>query len=297
MLLNNTMGCNSKGAAMKTSLKIFSVVLSFIVVISAASIQADAQTDNTVIAEASRDLEYLVPIFGYKGRPLNEDPNRKVTLLINHGYMVGYSADRKQPLWGAYRVSQATRSVDYKRPPFFYPDLRLPESARVAPDTFHGYDRGHMVPNYAINTQYGQLSQLETFLMSNICPQHATLNRGLWQELEARILNKYAPAREQIWVLSGPIFEDNPDKVNGVDIPSHFFMILVDVGGYPDYRPYILAFKFPQRPASGAQLNSKFLFSVDHIEEKTRLNFFPDFSQDEEQKNERKRASVVWPIN
>ena len=190
---------------MKTSLKIFSVVLSFFVVIPVAAIQADAQTDNTVIAEASRNLEYLVPIFAYKGRPLNEDPNRKVTVLINHGYMVGYSVDRKEPLWAAYRVSQATQTANYKRPPFFYPDLRLPESARVNPDTFHGYDRGHMVPNHAINTQYGQLPQLETFLMSNICPQHSDLSRGLWQTLEGRIVNNYAPARDHIWVISGPI--------------------------------------------------------------------------------------------
>jgi len=282
---------------MKARLKLLSIVLSLLVIISVFSGQAYAQTDNTEIAEASRNLEYLVPIFAYKGRPINEDPNRKVTVLINHGYMVGYSVDRKEPLWAAYRVSRATRSVDYKRPPFFYPDLRLPESARVNPDTFHGYDRGHMVPNHAINTQYGQLSQLETFLMSNICPQHAKLNRGLWQELEARILDKYAPAREQIWVLSGPIFDDNPGKVNGVDIPSHFFMILVDVGNYPGYRPYILAFKFPQKPASGAQLDSKFLFSVDDIEEQTRLNFFPEFTQNEEQKYEGQPANVVWPID
>jgi endonuclease G len=282
---------------MKTRLKILSIVLSFFIIIPVAADQAGAQPDNTEIAEASRNLEYLVPIFAYKGRPLNEDPNRKVTVLINHGYMVGYSVDRKQPLWAAYRVSQATKYVDYKRPPFFYSDLRLPESARVEPDTFPGYDRGHMVPNYAINTQYGQLSQLETFLMSNICPQHAKLNQGIWKELEARIIDKYAPAREHIWVLSGPIFGSNPGKVKGVDIPSHFFMILVDVGDYPAYRPYILAFKFPQRPASGAQLNSDFLFSVDQIEEQTGLDFFPEFTQNEEQRYERQPASAVWPAD
>ena len=170
---------------------------------------SDSNTDNTEIAEASRHLEYLAPLFAYKGRPLNNDTNRNVTVLINHGYMVGYSADRKQPLWAAYRVSNARRSVDYERPPFFYEDLRLPANARVAPDTFTGYDRGHMVPNSAINTQYGQLAQLETFLMSNICPQHADLNQRLWQTLEHRIINNYAPARDHIWVISGPIFEQN----------------------------------------------------------------------------------------
>jgi endonuclease G len=260
--------------------KLSAVLLSLIVLVSLSSLheaKADSQTDNTEIAEASRSLEYLAPIFAYKGRPLNNDTNRPVTVLINHGYMVGYSADRKQPLWAAYRVSYARRSVDYERPVFFHSDLRLPENARVSPETFAGYDRGHMVPNSAINTQYGQLAQLETFLMSNICPQHRDLNRRLWRTLESRVVNNYAPAREQIWVISGPIFEQNIGQVNGVDIPTHFFMILVDVGQWPAYRPYILAFKFPQQPSDGSQLDD-FLVSVNHIEEKTNLNFFPDFS-------------------
>lgn len=58
--------------------------------------------------------------------------------------MVGFSEDRKEPLWASYRVSNARRSADYERPPFFYDALRLPESARVGPITFVGYDRGHM---------------------------------------------------------------------------------------------------------------------------------------------------------
>ncbi len=257
---------------------------------------SDSNTDNTEIAEASRHLEYLTPVFSYKGRPLNNDTNRKVTILLNHGYMVGYSVDRKQPLWAAYRVSNARRSVDYERPPFFYDDLRLPESSLVGTGTFSGYDRGHMVPNSAINTQYGQLAQLETFLMSNICPQHRDLNRRLWRTLEHRIVNNYAPARDHIWVVSGPIFEQNIGQVNGVDIPTHFYMILVDVGHWPTFRPYIMAFKFPQQPSDSAQL-SDFLVSINHIEEKTKLNFSPQFDDAQESDYETDAASEVWSLN
>ena len=132
--------------------------------------------------------------------------------------------------------------------------------------------------------------------MSNICPQHRDLNRRLWQTLEARVVNNYAPARGQIWVISGPIFEQNIGQVNGVDIPTHFFMILVDVGQWPAYRPYILAFKFPQQPADGSQLDD-FLVSVNQIEEKTNLNFFPDFSEEQESDYETNAADEVWPIN
>lgn len=128
--------------------------------------------------------------------------------------------------------------------------------------------------------------------MSNICPQHKDLNRGLWQTLEHRIVNNYAPARDHIWVVSGPIFEQDIGQVNGVDIPTHFYMILVDVGQWPAFRPYIMAFKFPQQASANAQL-SDFLVSVNHIEEKTNLNFFPQFDDAQESDYETDPANEV----
>lgn len=259
--------------------------------------------DNTETVKASKDMEYLVPFFTYMGRPLNDNSERKITVLINHGYVIGYSKELKQPLWAAYRVSNASNFAKYHRPVFFHEDLRLPKSRRIGPATFPKYDRGHMVPNYAINVQYGQLAQLETFLMSNVCPQSKNLNRGVWVKLEQRIAKKYAPARGEIWVLAGPIFKDQVGTVNGVnglEIPSHFFMIIVDVGGwnpYRPYKPYIMAFKFPQEISKSQSLSSKFLVSIDELEQLTGLNFFPDFSESDEKKYESKAAGGVWPID
>ena len=50
-------------------------------------------------------------------------------------------------------------------------------AARVSHDDYKPgtdrFDRGHMAPNHAIATRYGREAQLETFLMSNVCPQAA----------------------------------------------------------------------------------------------------------------------------
>ena len=133
--------------------------------------------------------------------------------------------------------------------------------------------------------------------MSNISPQSKNLNQGIWVRLEKRIVEKYAPAREQTWILSGPIFDSDLGKVNGVDIPSHFFMVLVDVGGWHSYKPKILAFKFSQDIAKNAPFSTNHLFSIDNIEGKTRRNFFPEFSANEENKYEKTAANKVWPID
>ena len=44
-----------------------------------------------------------------------------------------------------------------------------------------------MTPNEVINRQFGRLAQMETFLMSNMSPQYATLNLGVWSKLEKAI--------------------------------------------------------------------------------------------------------------
>ncbi|MEL6918941.1 MAG: DNA/RNA endonuclease, partial [Bacteroidota bacterium] len=63
--------------------------------------------DNTIINDASKHLSHLTDLFCFKGRPENLDSEREVMVLINHGYITGFSLSRNQPVWTAYRVSAA----------------------------------------------------------------------------------------------------------------------------------------------------------------------------------------------
>jgi DNA/RNA endonuclease G (NUC1) len=57
-----------------------------------------------------------------------------------------------------------------------------------------------------------------------------------------------------------------------------------------------MSFKFPQQPSDSAQL-SDFLVSINHIEEKTKLNFSPQFDDAQESDYETDAASDVWSLN
>ena len=282
-----------------------SITTAVMVYCASVTFAADPPDDHSTVAPACKDLEYLSTLFAFHGRPHNLDADRPVTVLISHGYMVGFSEARKQPVWAAYRVSSAERDTHYDRPPFFHDDLRLPESARIGTATFGGgFDRGHMVPNFAINTQYGKLAQMETFFMSNICPQKANLNQGLWARLEHDIVDEYAPAWGHLWVLTGPIFGDAPtpvkklkDKGVTVPIPSHFFLILVDTHGRQDRSIDILGLKFPQNTPRSAELTMDFIESIDELERLTKLNFFPRFSTRRQNTHEKEKASEVWRVD
>lgn len=102
--------------------------------------------------------------------------NRKLTILKNIGYTVSYDEIRENPAWVCCRLISITYPVSPKRPSKFSMDTLTIAKVTHNDYTHSGYDRGHMAPNYAIATRYGQEAQKETFLMSNIVPQLGNLN-------------------------------------------------------------------------------------------------------------------------
>jgi DNA/RNA endonuclease G (NUC1) len=249
--------------------------------------------DNTTLHPLSRDLQHIIDLFLFKGRPENLDPEREVVVLINHGYAIGFSPDRLQPLWAAYRVAGSDRDVDYDRPHLYYEDTRLDPEWQIGAETFgkHSgvqYHVGHMVPNEVINRQFGRLAQMETFFMSNMSPQRGSLNTGVWLTLENMIRNiEDTPDKDHVWAIAGPIFSDNPDLIerpNGklVSIPEAYYYITVDPFRYPWDRPGnvdIACFRIPQDAPGGTPLKN-YIAELDDIETATKLSFFPKWGDD-----------------
>ncbi|WP_419914015.1 DNA/RNA non-specific endonuclease [Hoeflea sp.] len=239
--------------------------------------------------ESSGHLAHLIDLFMFKGAPENHDADHPVTVLVNHGYVAGFAPSRNQPLWSAYRVAHADEAVDYDRPHFYYADERIGESARLSKDTFGkhdgiGYHVGHMVPNEVINVQFGRLAQLETFFMTNMCPQRGSLNTGVWLKLENAIRNikDTTGQKDHMWVIVGPVFGADPDHIERDDgkmvpIPEAFYCVSVDPFRYPYDTPgavEIACFLIPQNAPAGSS-PSDYLASLSEIEAATKLKFMP----------------------
>ena len=90
----------------------------------------------------------------------------------------------------------------------------------------------------------------DTFCLTNVSPQHAKLNRGMWLRLEdfVRGVVRAAKEDEDVWVVTGPLWLPNTIKKSSlgadeygyaydgigkvpslVSVPSHFFKIIVVV--------------------------------------------------------------------
>ena len=228
------------------------------------------------------------PVFG--GNPTRTDGSA-LRLLVNKAYCVGYDEQNRLPAWAAYRLFDVPSPPHPERPTLFLPDTRTNKPVQSDEYTGSGFDRGHLAPNFAIARCYGEEAQRETFLLSNIVPQHHGFNAGLWKTLELREALNYVGRFQEIWVLAGPVFGQEIHRIpSGLPIPEQLFKIIVDM---QNGRIRVIALLMPQDCQDDKHLE-KYLCSIDEIEEKTRLNFFPDLTWEEQNALESTPASFIW---
>jgi len=227
----------------------------------------------------------------YAGVPRSPNYPHQLLVLENIGYIVGYDETRKNPAWVAYRMFRVGPVSSPPRPSRFMVDTRTLSQVRHDDYTNSGFDRGHMAPNYGIATRYGVKGQLETFFMTNIVPQTPTLNRQLWRRLEERIARHYANEYEEVWVVTGPVYDAQQQTLfSGVEIPDGFFKIVLDED---EGTVRVLAFVLPHRVSGNERLN-RFLTNVDEVEQLTGLDFFSELPDQIEDPLESVVASQLW---
>lgn len=190
-------------------------------------------------------------------------------IIHRQGYTLAYDTRAKIPFWTHEHLTKESLAKNVDRTGMAFKedsDIYLPHRSLLSDYYQSGFDRGHFVP--AADVRYEEVALRETFLLTNISPQHPGLNRGLWAKLEKniRIL-----ARESQWVdvTTGPLFlahEEVDGKryvtyqvigKNDVAVPTHFFKVIHT----PD-RSW--AYVLPNEEAQGHL--SDYLFSIQELE-------------------------------
>mgnify|MGYP003659645716 FL=1 len=236
--------------------------------------------------------------YTWMGVPTWEEfrPTTMHRVLRNDGYLVGWSDVRVNPLWVSYQVEAVDDSSIGSRPNF-QADWRTLWPVGTDSYAGSGYDRGHLAPNYAIAAVHGRSAQVDTFLMSNMTPQRPNLNRQLWQRLEESVMDHFAPRFERLQVITGPIFPehfmDNVfNRVGLVEVPEAFYKIIV---APHSEAPLALAFIMPQDVRGNEPLDD-YLVTIDEIEARTGLNFFPALTTEVESVLEGELRLQGWAL-
>ena len=213
--------------------------------------------------------------------------------ILNRGhFLIGWSDKLRHPVWCAYHV-RPQAPYDAGKRPGFTKDKSVAAAPTPNDFTRSGYDRGHMVPNYAIATRYGSDEQKKTFLMSNIVPQTPALNRGVWRDVEHRIADLWASRYGEIWVIVGCISDGN-ETVSGtsVDVPTQFYQVIVAQEGM-DVRALAVLFEQDVPWNCWAARN---IVTIDELEKRTGLDFNPELPGFIQDPLEADLPTRLWPI-
>ena len=105
-------------------------------------------------------------------------------------------------------------------------DVSLP---RATNEDYHesGWTRGHMCT--AADNKWDAEAMRESNLLTNICPQHASLNTELWNVIE-RDCRKWAKRYGEVYIVCGPVLLNREHETigdNKIVVPEAFFKVIL----------------------------------------------------------------------
>lgn len=219
-------------------------------------------------------------------------------------FTIGHFERFSVPAWVAMKWTKVDleSNLHFDRDDFdFETDFDVPSYARSPTSLLHstfGYERGHMARNRDLYA-FGFDATEEGFLMSNIVPQqqpgHAT-----WGQLEnehRKIVGRRSDI-EELWVVSGPIFENNQamevinNQNRSVSAPHATYKV---IGWFTDDDEFhCRAYIIDQEDDIDRPDLSLAIRTVDRVEELTGLNFFPDLPAEQARVLESQAHSKLW---
>lgn len=176
--------------------------------------------------------------------------NRCDQILRNDGYFkTCYDYDAKGAKYVAYTLyGDKVNAVNIKKRPRFYEDLHIPKRYRSRySDYTHNVfkaDRGHLANDAAFD--WSRKSLHAVYVMSNIIPQHYTLNRSkkAWAGVE-RYARAMAVKLGEVNVLNGVVYPKRPKRIgrDKIAVPSAFWKMI-----YNDDKDFRRCFYFENKP-------------------------------------------------
>lgn len=151
--------------------------------------------------------------------------------ICHMNYAVIHSCAVKAPLAVFEHLTVATMTGPAKRKDNFHPDTAVtPQcSASLADYAVIGktHDRGHMSP--AGNNTTNDAIMSESFNLSNMEPQLANNNRGIWKQLETYERQWASQPGTDFYIISGGIWDQGYTVVgNGLGIPTRLYKIIIE---------------------------------------------------------------------
>ena len=210
-------------------------------------------------------------------------------IITRKGFSLGYSHKYRQAVWVAYILTKKDlQKKKVKRQSSFQVDPAI-RYAPVRPKDYAktSYDKGHLAP--AADMAWSVQSMKNSFFMSNITPQTAGCNRGIWKRLEKNV-RQWAWKERKLCIITGPVFANTDTKLGNtsIPVPTAFYKVIYDMT-----KPVkMIAFIIPN--ASSRKHVLSFAVPVDIVEEITGYDFFSELEDSLENKLEKECNIIQW---
>lgn len=151
--------------------------------------------------------------------------------LCHMNYAVIHRCEDKAPVAVFEHLTLAAINGPAKRKDNFHPDTSVTPacSATLADYAIVGktHDRGHMAP--AGNNTQSDAIMSESFNLSNMVPQVANNNRGIWKQVETFERQWAAAPGTDFYIISGGIYDAGAQKIgSGLVIPTRLYKIIIE---------------------------------------------------------------------
>jgi endonuclease G, mitochondrial len=211
-------------------------------------------------------------------------------VLPYHHFSVIMNRDRRLAFLTAVNIDGATAFRLPRESDRWFLDPRLPEEEQTGEDAYtdNPLDRGHLVrrldPAWGSTTEAAKAANDDTYHFTNCTPQHEDFNQNqsTWAGLEDYILENADNRDFRASVFTGPVFAQDDEEFQGVQLPRQYWKVAVMVkeGGDLSATGYLLSqeelirgleLAAPEEFSYGAY--ETFQVPVRRIEELTGLSF------------------------
>lgn len=208
-------------------------------------------------------------------------------IVVHKAYTLEYDEEYEQARWVAYMLTSKHSRGNVQRTDFFVQDpLVNTQSAHFEDYRRSGYTKGHMAP--AGDMKWDTTAMRESFYMSNMSPQTAAFNDGIWNKIEMQV-RQWARDYDSVYVVTGPIIEPDHEVIgrNKVAVPSYFYKVV-----YAPTKQQGIAFLV--RHQSSNKSPRQFAVSIDQIESRSGIDFFPALPDKLEESMESSVCTDCW---
>lgn len=216
-------------------------------------------------------------------------------------YSYEYDCYKMHSRWIACTFSTATSDKNVGRNENFTEDMSLPPAYRLGAKAFSGsnYSRGHLIASG--DRQYSVSANKQTFYMSNMSPQiQDGFNGGIWLKLEEQIQRKgynITNSKDTLYVVKGGTIRDDQilkyisDGSHQIAVPKYYFVALLSL---KDGKYSAIGYWFEHKSYDNKEPVSNYEVTIDELEAKTDIDFFPNLPQDIETNVEKSKDNWRW---